>query len=435
MKYKEKEIKEGIKVHFIKNDRFKTNLIAVFLSLPLERENVTKNALIPAILRRGSKNMQTQEDMSKNLEEMYGAIFDCGVEKKGDNQILKFYLETVNDEFLPKHTESLLKESIDKILEIIFNPYIEENSFKEEYINQEKANLKQIIEGKSDNKARYALERCIEEMYKGENYGLYKYGYIEDSEKITKENIYKYYQEMIQKCKIDIYVSGITNEQILEYIEKNENIAKLDSRKSPIILNKIDKKEEKKSPNTIFETSEVTQGKLIIGLDVLNKIEDEQYDVLLYNSILGGNANSKLFQNVREKASLAYTANSSYIKIKNTIYISSGIEIENYQKALEIIEKQIEEMKQGNFEKEDVENAKKGFISAINAIEDEQDAEIIYYFGQEFNNIKLSIEDYKKRIEKITKEDIVKIANLISINTIYFLQDGSISRNDTKINK
>ena len=435
MKYKEKEIKEGIKVHFIKNDRFKTNLIAVFLSLPLERENVTKNALIPAILRRGSKNMQTQEDMSKNLEEMYGAIFDCGVEKKGDNQILKFYLETVNDEFLPKHTESLLKESIDKILETIFNPYIEENSFKEEYINQEKANLKQIIEGKSDNKARYALERCIEEMYKGENYGLYKYGYIEDSEKITKENIYKYYQEMIQKCKIDIYVSGITNEQILEYIEKNENIAKLDSRKSPIILNKIDKKEEKKSPNIIFETSEVTQGKLIIGLDVLNKIEDEQYDVLLYNSILGGNANSKLFQNVREKASLAYTANSSYIKIKNTIYISSGIEIENYQKALEIIEKQIEEMKQGNFEKEDVENAKKGFISAINAIEDEQDAEIIYYFGQEFNNIKLSIEDYKKRIEKITKEDIVKIANLISINTIYFLQDGSISRNDTKINK
>lgn len=435
MKYKEKEIKEGIKVHFIKNDRFKTNLIAVFLSLPLERENVTKNALIPAILRRGTKNMQTQEDISKNLEEMYGAIFDCGVEKKGDNQILKFYLETVNDEFLPEHTESLLKESIDKILEIIFNPYIEENSFKEEYINQEKANLKQIIEGKSDNKARYALERCIEEMYKGENYGLYKYGYIEDLEKITKENIYKYYQEMIQKCKIDIYVSGITNEQILEYIEKNENIAKLDSRKSPIILNKIDKKEEKKSPNIIFETSEVTQGKLIIGLDVLNKIEDEQYDVLLYNSILGGNANSKLFQNVREKASLAYTANSSYIKIKNTIYISSGIEIENYQKALEIIEKQIEEMKQGNFEKEDVENAKKGFISAINAIEDEQDAEIIYYFGQEFNNIKLSIEDYKKRIEKITKEDIVKIANLISINTIYFLQDGSISRNDTKINK
>lgn len=435
MKYKEKEIKEGIKVHFIKNDRFKTNLIAVFLSLPLERENVTKNALIPAILRRGSKNMQTQEDMSKNLEEMYGAIFDCGVEKKGDNQILKFYLETVNDEFLPEHTESLLKESIDKILEIIFNPYIEENSFKEEYINQEKTNLKQIIEGKSDNKARYALERCIEEMYKGENYGLYKYGYIEDLEKITKENIYKYYQEMIQKCKIDIYVSGITNEQILEYIEKNENLAKLDSRKSPIILNKIDKKEEKKSPNTIFETSEVTQGKLIIGLDVLNKSEDEQYDVLLYNSILGGNANSKLFQNVREKASLAYTANSSYIKIKNTIYISSGIEIENYQKALEIIEKQIEEMKQGNFEKEDVENAKKGFISAINAIEDEQDAEIIYYFGQEFNNIKLSIEDYKKRIEKITKEDIVKIANLISINTIYFLQDGSISRNDTKINK
>ena len=427
MKNQEKEIKKGIKVHCIKNDRFKTNLISIFLSLPLERETVTKNAMIPAILRRGSKTMKTQEEISKKFEEMYGAIFDCGIEKKGENQILKFYLETINDEFLPNKTESLLKESIDKLLEIVFNPLTEEKGFKEEYINQEKENLKQIIEGRADNKARYALERCIEEMYKGENYGLYKYGYIEDLEKITKENLYNYYEEMIQKCKIDIYISGRIDSQIQEYIEENENIKKLNDREPKIILNKPNGNETEKEPKTIFEKAEVTKGKLIIGLDVLTQNEDEQYDVLLYNSILGGSANSKLFQNVREKASLAYTASSSYIKIKNIIYISSGIEIENYKKALEIIKEQIEEMKKGDFTEENVENAKSGFISAIKAIEDEQDTEIIYYFGQEFTNSKLSIEEYIKRIEKITKDNIIKIANAVSINTIYFLQDGSIT--------
>ena len=427
MKNQEKEIKKGIKVHCIKNDRFKTNLISIFLSLPLERETVTKNAMIPAILRRGSKTMKTQEEISKKFEEMYGAIFDCGIEKKGENQILKFYLETINDEFLPNKTESLLKESIDKLLEIVFNPLTEEKGFKEEYINQEKENLKQIIEGRADNKARYALERCIEEMYKGENYGLYKYGYIEDLEKITKENLYNYYEEMIQKCKIDIYISGRIDSQIQEYIEENENIKKLNDREPKIILIKPNGNETEKEPKTIFEKAEVTQGKLIIGLDVLTQNEDEQYDVLLYNSILGGSANSKLFQNVREKASLAYTASSSYIKIKNIIYISSGIEIENYKKALEIIKEQIEEMKKGDFTEENVENAKSGFISAIKAIEDEQDTEIIYYFGQEFTNSKLSIEEYIKRIEKITKDNIIKIANAVSINTIYFLQDGSIT--------
>ena len=425
MLYKEKQIKEGIKLHLIKNERFKTNLIAVFLTMPLERENITKNAMIPMILRRGSKNMPTQEDISKNLEEMYGAIFDCGVEKKGENHILKFYLESINDEFLPESQGKILKESIDKLLEIVFNPLVENEEFNKQYIEQEKINLKQIIEGRADNKSRYALDRCVEEMYKDTNYSLYKYGYVEDLENINASNLYISYKKIIEQCNIDIYVSGIVDEEIIKYIEENNNLKNINNRKSIIKKYEIEKEKPIKE-KTIFENLDVNQGKLIMGLKVPMQTEDKQYDTIIYNSILGGSANSKLFQNVREKASLAYTANSSYIRMKNTICINCGIEFENYEKAVEIIKTQLEEMKNGNFSEEDVENAKRGYISAIKSIEDEQDTEIMYYFGQEFTNIKLDIKGYEDRIAKVKKEDIIEIAKIVKIDTIYFLQDGSV---------
>ncbi len=421
MKYKERELKKGIKLHEIETNKFKTNLIAVMITTKLEKETVTKNAIIPAILRRGTVNMPTQEEINKKLEEMYGASFDCGVDKTGDNQILKFYLESVNDEFLPKENENMIKTSIEKILEIIFNPYIENEAFKKEYIEQEKENLKQVIEGKIDNKAKYAQNRCIEEMYKNKPYGLYRYGYIDDLKEIDEKNLYQYYQELINKCKIDIYVSGIIDESIEALVSDNENVKKLKEREPEYILPKIEKNEQKEE-NIIQEKMDITQGKLVIGLDVNIDNEDFRYDAMIYNSILGGSANSKLFQNVREKASLAYTASSSYYRFKNNIFINCGIEIKNYDKAVEIIKKQLEEMKNGNFLDEEIEEAKQGIIASIKAIEDEQDSEVMYNFGQELSEVKYSIEDYIKKVQDVDKQKILNVANKVQINTIYFLK-------------
>ena len=423
MQYKEKEIKKGIKFHKIYTDKFKTNLIAVFLTTKLTRENVTKNALISTILRRGSKNMNTQEEISKQMEEMYGAGFDCGLDKTGDNQVLKFYIENINDQFIPQHNENMLKSAIEKLLEIVFNPYIEDGEFKKEYVEQEKNNIKQKIEGKIDNKARYALNRCIEEMYKDEPFGLFKFGYIEDLEGIDGKNLYEYYQELIKNCKIDIFVSGIVPDNIEQLIEENENVSKLQERQADYVIPVITKKETNQKENVVTESMEVTQGKLVLGLDINLENEEQKYDALLYNSILGGTANSKMFQNVREKAHLAYVASSSYSRQKSNIFINCGIEIANYEKALEIVKKQIEDMKNGEFTEEDIQNAKKGIISTIDLIDDEQDTAVTYYFGQELSEHKIGADEYKEKIQKIQKEDIVRIANAVSINTIYFLKD------------
>lgn len=423
MKYKEDELKQGIKIHTINTNKFKTNLIAVFLTTELNRETVTKNALISMLLRRGTKNMPTQEDISKQMEEMYGASFDCGLDKTGDNQVLKFYIEVINDDFLPQGNSEILKKAIQKLLDIVFNPYIENEAFKQEYIEQEKNNLKQIINGKIDNKARYAIDRCIEEMYKNEPFGLYKSGYVEDLEKINGKELYLYYNELINSCKVDIFISGNIEDDIKKIIEENESIKQLKERTPKYKVPKIEKKEKRQEENIVTESKEVTQGKLILGLDV--DIDDEKlkYDTVIYNSILGGTANSKMFQNVREKAHLAYVASSSYLRHKNIIFVNCGIEISNYQKALDLIKQQIEDMKQGDFTEEDIANAKKGILATVKTIDDEQDTQISYYFGQELTNTRVSTEEYIKKIEKIQKEDVINIARKVSINTIYFLKD------------
>ena len=137
----------------------------------------------------------------------------------------------------------------------------------------------------------------------------------------------------------------------------------------------------------------------------------------------GGTANSKLFQNVREKASLAYTASSSYVKAKNNIFIKCGIEIANFEKAVKIIKEQLEDIKNGKFEEADIDDAKRTIISNVKTIPEEQDTEITYYFGQEISNVKYTLEEYVEKINKVTKEQIQKLEEKININTIYFLKD------------
>jgi len=424
MSYKIEEIKKGIKIHFIETNKFKTNLFAIFLSLPLKRENITTNALIPAVLRRGTANLKTQEDISIELENMYGATLDGGVEKTGDNQIIKFYLETLNDTFLPEQ-EKLSKKAIDLMLDVVFNPVIENGKLKKEYVDSEKKTIQRLIEGKIDNKDMYAYTRCVEEMYKDNPYGLYKYGYIEDLDKINEDNLYENYKTLIDEAKIDIFVSGnFENDEIIKIINENSNIKNLKEREDKHIINTEEtEKKEKVEIREVAESKDVTQGKLVIGLDIDFYEPDSKYAMCIYNVILGESATSKMFQNVREKAGLAYSARSTYVRQKNNIFIRAGIEIENYEKALNIIKEQLEDMKNGKFTDEEIDNAKKYMIAGIKTVRDEQDSEITYYMGQELSGRLLGFEEYMDRINAVTREQIEQIASKINMNTIYFLRN------------
>lgn len=422
MNYVKQEIKKGINFHKINTNRFKTNLFAIFLTTPLKRETVTENALLPLVLKRGSAIMQTQELICKKLEEMYGASFDCGIDKSGNNHLIKFYLETLNNNMIPTN-ENIVEEAFKLLFDIIFNPLIINEGFKEQYIDGEKNKLKQIINSKIDNKAKYAMDRCIEEMYKGKPYELYKYGYIEDLNKINGNSLYEYYKKLINDCKIDIFISGDAEDNIIEIIKDSEQIKNLNERDAKYTINGDNEEKNEVEVKLVEEAMDVMQGKLVLGLDVVDVKENEKYAVSVYNIILGGSANSKLFQNVREKASLAYTAGSSYLRQKNNIIIKCGIEIENYEKATEIIKEQLKEMEDGKFTDADIENAKNIIISTVDGIPDSQDSEISYYLGQELAQEFVSLQEYIEKIKNVKKQDVEFISKKIKINTIYFLKN------------
>lgn len=422
MKANKIKVKEGITLHVIDTNKFKTNMMAIFLTKKLTREGITKEALIPAVLRLGTNTIKTQKEINKKLEELYGADFNCGIEKRGDNHILKFYMESICDEYSLEN-ESVLNKSISLLIDLVFNPLQENGKFCEKYVEGEKENLRKIIEARIDNKANYAFTRCIEEMYKNEEYGLYEYGYVEDLENINSTNLYEYYKKIIEESKIDIFISGKIEDikNIENMIVDNKEIKKLNDRNPEYVR---DSKIELRGNKTkeIKDKMDVAQGKIVIGININNNIPEEYINV--YNAILGGGSNSKLFQNVREKASLAYTAGSRYLKTKNDILIRCGIEISNYDKAVKIIKEQLEDLKNGNFTEEDIQNAKELLIASISKIEDEQASEISYMLAQEISGDKKDINEIMENINKIDKGNVIEVANNSRIDTIYFLTNN-----------
>ena len=427
MSNQKSELKEGITFHSIETNKFKTNLFALFITIPLERNAVTTRALLPAVLRRGCKTYPTQEQINKTLEEMYGASFYFGIDKNGDNKFIKFYIEGINEKYLPE-PEPVGEKCLDMLLQVVLNPLIQQGKFQDDYVACEKNNLKNIIASKIDNKRQYAYDRCIEEMYMDDPYGIYKYGYLEEVDDITPESLAQGYEELINRAKIDIFVSGDQVQKLEEVAKNHPLIQALNPRKPDFCLNQVIREEKiefKLEPKKVVqEIMQVNQGNLILGLDVGVETEEEKEIANLYNAILGGGANSKLFQNVREKESLAYTAGSNYTKQKAAIFVRCGIEMENYEKAVAIIMQQLEDMQCGVFSEEDVESAKELMKANIRGIPEEQDAELTYAYGQEMAGKETTLDEYAKKIEAVTKKQIVTLAKRVRIDTVYFLRSG-----------
>ncbi len=418
------DLKQGIRAHFIKTDQYKTDLTCIIITTALKKETVTKNALIPFILRRGNMRLENQYKINRELENLYGASFNCGIDKMGDNVVLKFYIESISNEYA-LNGENILKACVENLLDIVFNPIQKNGILNEEFLEVEKENLKDVIESKIDDKDSYSLDKCISNMYGENGFGLYKYGFIEDVDNITIESISEYYNWLINNSKIDIFISGnIDNNEMKNILEQNQNIKKLKPRIENYVLNnEFTEVKEIAAEKNVEEKMNVTQGKLVIGLDITKQMENLQAIGLVYNAILGDGANSMMFQNVREKEGLAYSAKSMFVKQKLNIFIRCGIQIENYQKTVDLVRVQLDNIKNGNFTEEDIENAKKYLISGIKSIEEEQDTEMIFYIGQEISKVNMTLEEYIEKINKVSKEDIVNFADSVCINTIYFLRN------------
>lgn len=404
-----------MEINKIKSKKFVTNAIAIYLTTKLDKETITMNALIPEILKRGTENYKTQLDISKKLEDMYGAAFNFSREKVGNFFVMKFYINILENRYLPED-KNLAQEGINLLSDIVFNPLKEDGAFNATYVQQEKENKKKEIESRKDDKDAYAYSRALEELMGDDPYGSFIYGDIEHLEKIDNKNLYEYYQKLLRECKIDVFVDGFDVDEITlpETMKEygNPEFKQLSDEVKNKLLNEV------QEPKKVIDKLDVTQGKIDIGLRVSDK---DKYAILVYNQILGGDANSKLFQNVREKNGLAYTVRSTYSKYNNFIMIRTGIQLENFDKCLKVIEEQLADLQNGKITEKEITDAKECIFAALREIDESQLATINF----EFSKLTLadgdSVEDKEKKIRAVTIDDVIRVAKGVSVNLVYYL--------------
>ena len=411
------EIGKNVKLTLIPESKFKTNLISVYIQRKLDRNEVTKNALLPGILKSGCNKYKTLGQLTDREEELYGSYLHAGASKRGESQVLGFSILSVNEKYLD---EKILGQCIEFLNEIINNPVVIDGGFNEEYLNIEKEILKDSIMSIINDKGNYAMKRTNEIMFEGEPYSINGKGYIEDLDTIDRVGLYEHYKEVLKTSPIEIMIEGEFEEtEVVELIKEKFQF----DRGNIIDIPKEEYYKEVDKVKEVKETMDIAQGKLVMGyrcnVDYLD--EEKYYSLLLGSRILGGGADSKLFINVREKESLCYTIYSTIQKSKSTMMVCSGIEAQNYEKTVNLVKEQVQKLKDGDITESEISNAKIAFINSLNSLNDEIGRISDFYFSQSISKNKSDLDQIKNMINKSTKEDIVEAVKNIELDTIYFL--------------
>lgn len=409
-------VNSNISLHYIPMDKLKTTTIGIFIHRKLCEEEVSMNALLPYILKRGCTLCNDTAEIAKYLENLYGATLSSSILKKGDDQIIAFTAETISDKFAANN-EDLLSDLIKLLMSIIFSPVTEDGNFKKEYLEQEKTNMVDRINGIINDKRSYAQLRCMQEMFKGDPSAIYSLGTVEDVEKITAAGLMDHYRKMISNSPIDIFICGDAE---IEKISETIKEIKLPFAKADIPKADILKKSDK--VKNITDKMEVTQGKLCMGFVTGIPASDDDFITLMVaNSIFGSGAHSKLFNNVREKLSLCYYASSSLNRFKGIMLVNAGIEFENFQKAHDEILVQLDSMKKGEISDFEFDAAVNALVNGYQSAYDDPMTLQGIYLGEIVAGTSNSPADYIEKIKKVTKEDIIRVINKVEPDTVYFL--------------
>lgn len=415
---------QGYKLHIVKTDKFKTNTIVWKMKAPLAKEGLAKRALLPHVLQSSSSKYPSMAALRSYLDELYGATLFVDLAKKGEYHVITFSIEIANEKFL-SDSNPLLKKGFEFLSEILTKPNAENGAFHAETVEKEKRTLKQRIQSVFDDKMRYSNIRLIEEMCKGEPYALQVNGELEDVDPITPENLYEYYEKAFKEDELDLYVIGDVNEEEVKSIAsqllqfENRNPQKLDAKSA---RTKTEVKE-------IKETQDVKQGKLNIGYRTNVVYGDSDYNALqVFNGIFGGFSHSKLFINVREKASLAYYAASRLESHKGLMMVMSGIDLKNYDQAVGIIKEQMEAMKKGDFTDKEVEQTKAVIQNQMLETVDTARGLIEVLYHNVVSGQDIPLDDWLNGMQDITKEEIVAVAEKIDLDTIYFLTGTEVGK-------
>lgn len=415
MEYIKKEY-AAYNVHIIKTDVFKTVTVEVDFLRKFKKDEITIRNFLGDILLQSTKDYATKRLLSIEACKLYNVNINTSNTRIGNYLNLNFTLQFLNEKYTE---EGMQDKSLKFFFDTLFNPNIKDDKFDLKSFNIIKECIKSDIKSMKDNMTKYALVKLLSKMGEKEPYGYHMYGYLEDLENITPDNLYDYYKEVLRSDKVDIFIVGDVNEEeILNYIKDN---FKINTVKKEIDSPVIEHEKIRGRASKIIEEEDISQSKLNIGckLKGLNDFE-RKYAMLVYNEILGGSSESKLFKNVREKNSLAYYITSALKIYDNILIIYSGINKSEYDKALTIIKREMTKMKKGNIKDQEFENAKKSILTSYDTITDSPTKIISLYYSKELSNGE-DIEERIENINKVTIDDVIKVANKIKIDTVYLM--------------
>ncbi|MCA1053577.1 insulinase family protein [Rossellomorea aquimaris] len=409
--------KKGYTLHIVETDKYKTNTLVMKLKAPLEHETVTLRGLLPHVMQSSTKTYPNTTKLRSYLDGLYGASFFTDLAKKGEYHIVSFSVEIANEKFL-KDSDPLLEKGLEFLSEVVLNPNVENDQFHDDTVDKEKRNQKVRIQAVYDDKMRYANSRLVEEMCKDERFALHVNGKKEDVDAITSGDLYQYYKKIINEDQMDLYVIGdVDPDQVEAFCDRLFSM----NERTPVEVDSSEVK-RKDAENVVKEKQDVKQGKLNIGYRTHTQYGDQDYFALqVFNGIFGGFSHSKLFINVREKASLAYYAASRLESHKGLLMVMSGIEFKNYDQAVGIIREQLEAMKNGDFTDGEIEQTKAVIKNQMLETVDTPRGLIEVLYHNALAKERINLEYWLEQVGKTTKEEIVAAANKVELDTIYFL--------------
>ena len=403
------------------DSKFKSIYISYNFVFKIDTKDYSSNAILTNILAKGCSKYKTEKEIEEYLAYLYGTAFDVECQKIGDLYNIEFKLSFVNKEFIPGK-EDVLSSVLDFLYEIIYNPLIEDGKFSNSIFEREKENIIEKIISRKDDKLKYGVLRAEELLCENERFSNYIYGTENEAKCLKNEDILKAYNHMIETSNVNIIVTGNLDgyENIEDIIKsKFNNKIKINIPYEELIKELNEK--QNISFREIVERIPTMQSVIGIGIRCNDINKQDIYTINVFNSILGGTPSSKLFQNVREKESLAYTTRSRYNRFKDAILMYAGIEESNFEKAKSVMLEQFDLMKKGEITDIEITSAKE---SLINDVKEYVDSKIIIAKQKLINvmeNDNDTIEDVINKIKAVTIEDVVNISYKMEIKLIYLL--------------
>ncbi|EGU68538.1 EF-P 5-aminopentanol modification-associated protein YfmF [Streptococcus cristatus] len=412
------EIIKGVHLHFIQSEKFKTNKIKVRFSAPMSEKTIAGRVLTASMLETSNALYPTSQAFREKLANLYGANYSTSLSRRGLVHYLDINLSFVRDQFLSRKN-MLADEMLDFLKASLFFPLSNGKAFDTKTFEIEKRNVLTDLEAEIENHFYHAHRELNNLFYDLPEMRIPRVATIELVEKETAETSFTAFQQMLNQDQIDFFFIGDFNEiAVREKIQEFQFSEREQSLQLSYQQNYSNITREK------LEQRDVNQSIVELAYHFSSQYGDRSHlPLIVLNGLLGGFAHSKLFVNVREKESLAYTISSNFDIFSGLMRIYAGIDRANRTKTIALINRQILDLKRGHFTDEELEQTKNMLKNSILLAQDRQNTLIERaYMSSVLGKKFLSLEAWLKALENVSKADLIEAAQQLKLQAIYFME-------------